>query len=171
MKLAFYKAKKGNWWDKLIAIWSYITSFGKYGRYSHTEIVFSDNISFSSSPREGGTRFKHIEFKPEHWDFIEIDPKGQEENIRSWCRSQSGKDYDTFGIIGIAFGTLIGWAVGCRRCLKDQGKWICTESNAFPLKEFGVIDYKEVRMTPDEMWEDTQRITEIWQITDEDIVE
>ena len=65
MKLAFYKYKYGNWKDYLIAK---ATS----SKYSHVELILNNNISVSSSPRDGGVRFKKIVYVPERWDFIDL---------------------------------------------------------------------------------------------------
>ena len=53
MKLAFYKAKHGTKIDKIVA-----AAIGS--EYSHVELVFSDGICFSASPRDKGVRFKTI---------------------------------------------------------------------------------------------------------------
>ena len=77
MKVALYKGKRGGsagafdasvrWWTR--------------GPYSHVELVFSDGMSASASPRDGGVRFKRIDFKPEHWDFIDLSV--DEEHLRT----------------------------------------------------------------------------------------
>ena len=94
---AFYKAKYGTLFSKIIAFWT-------FGDYSHTEVVFSKactdwyydhitpeerinlietsidqmrshkieelRLSFSASERDKCVRFKLIYFNPSHWDFI-----------------------------------------------------------------------------------------------------
>jgi hypothetical protein len=53
VKIALYKGKK-TITDKLISWWD-------RGLYSHVELVFSDGLCASSSPRDGGVRMKPIE--------------------------------------------------------------------------------------------------------------
>ena len=65
MELLFYRAEKGNWQDKLIALWT-------RGIYSHVEIRFSDGMCFTSSNREGGTRFIDIYIREGVWDVVDI---------------------------------------------------------------------------------------------------
>ena len=68
MKLACYKGKRGGtagFFDAAVRWWT-------RGPYSHVELVFSDGMSASSSMRDGGVRFKEIEYHPDRWDFIEL---------------------------------------------------------------------------------------------------
>lgn len=65
MKIWFYKSDCAGTeaLDRLIGIFSY---------HSHVEGQFSDGTSFSASPRDGGCRFKDIDYNPDHWDCIDI---------------------------------------------------------------------------------------------------
>ena len=65
MKLAFYKGRE-DLYDRLISWWT-------RGPYSHVELVISDNYCMSSSPKDGGIRFKHIDLRPDHWDLVELE--------------------------------------------------------------------------------------------------
>jgi uncharacterized protein YycO len=94
MKLAFYLGSNGNYLDKLICI---VTG----SAYSHCELVFSDGQSFSSSPRDGGVRFKPIIYEPQKWVVIELPVEPADEaKVRSWCQTKTGKDYDFSGVLG-----------------------------------------------------------------------
>ena len=53
MQIAFYKAKFGNFTDKIVSAFT-------FSPYSHCEMVFSDGICASASLRDGGVRFKYI---------------------------------------------------------------------------------------------------------------
>lgn len=109
MKVAFYKAKSGDWLDRLISI-------ATLGPYSHCELVFSDGMCFSSSPRDGGTRLKLINFKPDHWDFVEFDIDYKtERGVYRFCKACVGIDYDWWGVL-CPFGVL-----------QDEDKWYCSE--------------------------------------------
>ena len=77
MKVAFYKGKRGGFagaFDATVRWWT-------RGAYSHVELIFSDGMSASASARDGGVRFKRIEFKPEHWDFVDL--KVDEKQLRA----------------------------------------------------------------------------------------
>lgn len=69
-KLALYKGK-GLIGNAAIRLWT-------NSPYSHCEWVVGE-IGYSSSLMDGGVRGKKIDFKPEHWDFIdygdEVDAK------------------------------------------------------------------------------------------------
>ena len=77
MKVALYKGKRGGFagaFDAAVRWWT-------RGAYSHVELVFSDGMAASSSTRDGGVRFKRIDFKPDQWDFVEL--KVDEEQLRA----------------------------------------------------------------------------------------
>lgn len=94
MKLAFYIAKHGTLKDKFIAK-------SLKSKYSHVELVFSDNVSFSASPRDKGIRFKNIKYdNNSHWDLYEILTPLNESVIREKLSKLVGQPYDTLGAIG-----------------------------------------------------------------------
>lgn len=137
LKLAFFKAKYGNFYDKLVAWFC-------RGGYSHVELVFSDGVSFSSSPRDGGTRFKNIDVNNGHWDILEIPcAPDKEARIRRWCHSECDKNYDWFAIYGYVFGAVIGWAFGADKCLNDKNHWYCSEVCMSAIRKFDVLPIDE----------------------------
>jgi len=113
VKIAFYKSGKGDWIDKAVNLFS-----GCYG-YSHCELVFSDGMSFSSSPREGKCRFKNINYS-DKWCIIDLPSitSEKESQIRFECSRYVGKKYD---YLGIFFWFLI--PVG----IEDGSRWWCSE--------------------------------------------
>lgn len=118
MKIAFYKAEFGLNWDRFVAL---ITN----GIYSHCELVFSDGACWSSSPRDGGTRYKTIEIS-DHWDCVDI--HGDEINesiIRSWCNKHIGIKYDWIGAMG----------VGLHLPFQERHRMFCVEACISPLNE------------------------------------
>lgn len=121
VKLAFYKAK-GTWLDCLVRRWT-------RSQYSHVEIVFSDGIWFSASPRENEVRFKWIVPKPGHWDFVDICLfPTEEELLREYCEEQDGKRYDW---IGIFLSQIIPLGVHNSRW------WFCSEVVSAALQFIG----------------------------------
>lgn len=110
MRFAFYKASAGGALDRLIAWWT-------ASPYSHVELVFADGVSFSSSPRDGGTRYKRIDFAAGHWDLVDLPTlPDAESRIRAWCDAQVPRRYDWRGVLGFVF-----------RCGFDRGRWFCSE--------------------------------------------
>ena len=122
MNFAFYIARYGNWQDKTI---SYCTR----GPFSHVEVVFSNGDYFSSSIRDGGTRFKRIEYS-EDWRMVSFKPACPESEIYDWCNTQLGLKYDTLGVIGLSMGLNL---------TNKRRKWYCSELCSFIAKTFGEI--------------------------------
>ena len=111
MKVALYKGKRGGFagaFDAAVRWWT-------RGAYSHVELVFSDGMAASSSTRDGGVRFKRIDFKPDHWDFVEVD--GDEEYARAFIAERVGQGYDYFGLFGFVWRPHSGSAL----------LWFCSE--------------------------------------------
>lgn len=98
MKLAFYKAKHGNFIDAIV-------SFFIRSKYSHVEIVFSDGLCASASPREKGVRFKRINLDNGKWDLYDINENVlDEKEVKIWFFRHLGESYDTLGAIGSGIG-------------------------------------------------------------------
>lgn len=113
MKVALYKGP-GNFYDKLIRI-------ATFSKYSHCELVIS-NVSYSSSPRDGGVRKKYIDFKPEHWDFVEVE--GNPARALTVFNLYNGAKYDLWG----AVKTVIPFF------RNSSDKWFCSEIVALALE-------------------------------------
>lgn len=144
MKILFYKAKYGNYTDRVISLWT-------KGPYSHTELQFSDGICFSSSLWDGGTRFKNINIKPERWDSIELDIKN-EYKIRSFCESQVKLPYDLRGIFGLAIKVK----------LAEKKKWFCSEICCYALNLAGILVGVDPNISPNLLYKTIK--TEKWNI-------
>jgi|LGVE01.1.fsa_nt_gb uncharacterized protein YycO len=121
MKVAFYKAKYGTWFDKLIAK---ITN----SKFSHCELVFSNGTAFSASDREG-VRFAKIDFSSGHWELVTVDITSEQESLlTAWCMRQVNSKYDWLGVF-------LGW-VG----IHQQKKWFCSELCSEALTNFAGIE-------------------------------
>ncbi len=122
MYIALYKDKSH--------LFNNATAFWTKGTYSHTELVFSDGWSASSSFRDDGVRFKLIKFKPENWDFIDLKDKFNEETAREYFLKRVNREhwndpkaptvvkYDTFGLFGFVLSPI----------KDDTSKLFCSES-------------------------------------------
>lgn len=97
MMLAFYKAEHGDKVDKLVS--TVIDS-----KYSHVELVFSDGICFSASPRDKGVRFKNIDLNNGKWDLYKVIKPFNEATLRKQVTRFVGQSYDTLGAIGSGIG-------------------------------------------------------------------
>lgn len=125
IKLAFYKAKKGNWLDWCIGFWTRPKFFNFFDLgYSHVEMVFDNEICCSSSPRDGGVRWKKIEGinNSDKWDIVDFNFDStnpySEANIILHCNREMGKKYDWICFI---FTQFIPFDI------QHQSKWICSE--------------------------------------------
>ena len=119
MRAAFYKGTRPG----LQGIYSRGVRFIDRGPYSHCELVFSDGMSGSASYIDGGVRLKRIDYKPEHWDFIDL-PPSLEPYARDWFERNAGAPYDLMGNVRF----VLPW-------LSDSEKgWFCSEAMAAALK-------------------------------------
>lgn len=118
MILASYKSNRPG----IKGLFNRVTRWWLGGKYSHTELIFSDGVSGSSSWLDGGVRLKVITFNPDHWDFIKIN--GDERAARQWFAEHSGQPFDLLGLLGFVW----------RRNTETRGKWFCSESVAAALQ-------------------------------------
>ena len=126
-KVAFYKAEKGNWWDKLVAWWT-------KSEYSHVELVV-DGVWYSTSPRDGGVRAKRIKDKG-NWDYVEVEVDG--DWLLTVMAVTEGQKYDWLNIL-LTQVVPIG--------IQNDEKWICSEWVAYVL-------FKErLRLSPGGLWQ------------------
>jgi hypothetical protein len=75
------------------------------GPHSHCELVFSDNVSASSSFADGGVRFKDISYNDDRWDFIDLPPE-LEAAAREYFQDKvaEGVKYDSMGNVHLVIG-------------------------------------------------------------------
>jgi hypothetical protein len=122
LSLALFKGtRKGT-----AGLYNIVGRFIDRGPYSHSEIVFTDRLSGSSSFEDKGVRIKKIGYSSVgNWDFLPIpDEKGYiEENALKWYFDHLGHKYDIMGNIR--------FATNFARDSKD--KWFCSESNLAAL--------------------------------------
>lgn len=89
------------------------------GDYSHTEMMFSDGMSASSSYMDGGVRFKKIDYSSDNWDFVYL-PVELEAAAREYFKKHEGWPYDLMGNFHLVFGL----------APEDKLKKFCSESCA-----------------------------------------
>ena len=138
MKVAFYKVKgnpNARWDDKIIA-------FVSRGNYSHVELVFSDGISFSSSNRDGGTRFKYIDYNKDNWDIFDLNISPEDEGkMRLLALRLTDKEYDLIGALTSPL----------KLCLQNKDKYFCSEVCLTLIKEVVNKDIVPCKFTPVKM--------------------
>jgi hypothetical protein len=139
MQLAFYKAQFGTWVDREIARRT-------KGPHSHVEAFFDrvEGDCFSSSWRDGGTRFKNIDVRDGHWDLVRVPCTVEAESMcRTWCEGELGRAYDLAGIL----------IFGMNREHKD--KWFCSEIVGAALQEIKIIasDFRPWRVSPNRLYQ------------------
>lgn len=168
MRIAFYEASKGNWFDKAIGYWT-------ASKWCHCELVFDEKVDiptgfiampgdapdidvrlcFSSSPRNAGVgdvasngcRFKHIDLGDGKWTLLSIPSWREQADEQTWanyCAGLVGRRYDWTGIFGFVFGP--------RHNAKEV---FCSEACTMVLQHFGVVPagLKAWRVDPGELYE------------------
>lgn len=128
IKIAFYKAPKGNFFGSLISGWTSIWSRNTPA-YSHVEIGIPNEKGkykwYSSASRNidgtTGTRWidESVLFKhPERWDVYNVVNYRHNKDMLKTCTDECGKPYDWIGIAGFAipFGNL-----------NFKSQWYCSE--------------------------------------------
>lgn len=115
---ALYKSNRPG----ISGLYNRMVRWWERGPYSHCELIFSDGLAASSSYTDGGVRFKHIDFHPEHWDFIEL-PAHLEPLARYWFEKHAGEKYDMRGNVRFFAGFMND----------GDGQWFCSEALAAAL--------------------------------------
>lgn len=108
VKLALYKGK-GLIFNRLVRWWT-------SSEYSHCELVI-DQLAYSSSLMDGGVRKKWIDFKDEHWDFIEL-PWADADAVMGYFACT---DDDKYGVLGLFKSQLLN------RNKEFKGSQFCSE--------------------------------------------
>lgn len=114
MKIASYKSIRPG----LSSIFSRLVRWWTSSEYSHTELIFSDGVSGSSSFLDKGVRLKSIVYDPLHWDIIELSSDFNELEARWWFERNLSKKYDLMGLLGFVW----------KRGTQDKNKWYCNEA-------------------------------------------
>jgi hypothetical protein len=117
MNLASYKSNRPG----LRGLFNMAVRWWLGGKYSHTEIIFSDGMCGSSSWLDGGVRLKRIDIKADHWDITPIN--GDEKSARHWFEIHQGQGFDLLGLLGFVW----------RRNTEHRGRWFCSEACAAAL--------------------------------------
>jgi hypothetical protein len=140
--LGFYLARFGTWVDKAIAAHD-------GGELSHVEAYWekreTDNW-FSSSWRDGGTRFKNIDAGSGHWRFVNVPATLEfEDRMYEWCRGELGVQYDMSGCLAVA----LPWRK------QDPTRWFCSEAISAGLQACNLIsrDFIPHRTSPNRLYE------------------
>jgi|YNPMSStandDraft_1061717.scaffolds.fasta_scaffold21496_4 hypothetical protein len=126
--VAFYRAEKGRWWDKLIA--------ARTGSpYSHCELIIdlAEDIAvcFSASPREGCVRVKEIKIDDGKWDVIWMPGKSRKTITECDVWKELGAKYDWPGVISAGLHPLPG--------IQLKKWWFCSEVVYKALFELGYL--------------------------------
>ena len=117
IKIWLYKNSKTFFW-KLIR-WKQRKFSWRYARYTHTELVFEDWLSFSSSEVDGWVRFKEIKFKKKNWDFIDIEISNMDYNrVWGFCNIQ---EWNSYNWAWIFFAQILNFRK------KWDWDWFCSE--------------------------------------------
>lgn len=103
--IAYYKATK----PLPLGIFNLGVRWWTHGKYSHTEMLFSDGLCGSSTFHEKGVRVRKVEFLPGEWDFHELDP-ADERAARQWFEEHDKDGYSEIGLLGQVIRAVSGMA-------------------------------------------------------------
>lgn len=173
IRIAFYKKSRTLFWGLIRFQQRRKWIPERYSRYSHVEIVFMydekfqgqyrmiddihwvdsiDNfgLSFSSSEVDGWCRFKAIDWKTEHWDFVDLNVSQSDyAKMLNFCRKQNGNRYWT---IAIFFAQVLNFNK------KRNGTWFCSEIVTRTLQEMWMLCSMNSLFTkPGELAEELER--------------
>lgn len=137
MRVAFRKRAK-SWY-------SYLIRFYTRGPYSHSELVFSDGLCFSSQEGEG-SRFKAISLTADEWDLLPVPVSEADQlRIRAFCEREKGCEYDWRGISFSFLPVPIGW--------QSAEKWFCSEICAAGLQIAGYLSgFTPASLSPNQLY-------------------
>jgi hypothetical protein len=122
MELIFYKAR-GKLLDGAIR-WK------TWGPYSHCELRLEQHLTFSSSYRDGGVRYRDMSIDPAKWDRLIVDlPTPAADLLMKWTIRQHG-NYDLWGILGFVFG----------KSIENTAEWYCSEICVDALNRYLDLD-------------------------------
>jgi len=142
MKLINYRV----WGNNKSTIADYIVSIFTLGKYSHTEIVFSDNVSFSISPRENIARFKSINYHNGSWDILEFKTSIEQERLMRAEAEKLVNESTQYDYAGALFSPL-------KLCIQKEEKIFCSEVCAYLLNKYNVFDLENgCRYTPSRLF-------------------
>lgn len=107
---------KGLWFDGLVRWWTKSDT-------SHSEIATKNAdgiwVGFSSSPRDGGVRFKQIDFDSGHWRLTPLSDVDEAEAMaEAWRIHDTRAGYDWMGIL---------WAQLFNSGRHNRHRWFCSE--------------------------------------------
>ena len=132
MLVAFHKQHRKGW----VGIIDALNRWWTKGPYTHTELVFSDGMWYSSTVQEGGCRFRRMPLDNDKWDFIEVPATYVEEmNCREWCGNrctyqgrQRGYDF-----LGVALSVILPMDI------QDKVRDFCNETVDKALQWIGKL--------------------------------
>ncbi len=114
--------------------------------YSHCELLFHDNLMFSSRRDKKGTSLqRYHRFNYFYWDILEVPMLPEEESrVRTFCVFETGCPNDDGGLWRTQFKKL-------RR--KHPDKWFCSEVCAAAMQRAGYFQGREPHcMTPGDIF-------------------
>ena len=138
IRIAFYKGPV-NWRTRIVMWWT-------GSEYTHAELVLPSGDSLGICPDDAGTaRLRKINFRDDHWDFIEIDiTKRQLHDIINFFTETHGCRYDWIGMI---LSHLFPFY------LKRDNKWYCSQWIACALTISNVMSFMYNKITPGKLYD------------------
>lgn len=134
MQLAFYKGKSDGFFGKAIKWWT-------KSEFSHVEILFQGGVSWSSSFKDGGVRFKRIPANANKWIYVDmpmVEPAA-EATIRAWCASKIGSAYGAWDCARFVLPFL----------RSRPSQWFCSEAVLSALQsQWRFLNHRPDKISP-----------------------
>lgn len=162
--------------DRAIRLYQRARGFGDAAQFSHVELVFNRSLNelpwppgvvseadegktycFSSSPRDGGTRFKWIYLAHEKWKLLDL-PAFADRDVWEYCSLKlRGRKYDWTAIFGLAFGDEES---------HDADSLMCSETAVVVEQNFGKLtDLQAWKVCPAHLYQRTTTDASLARIT------
>lgn len=117
MQMALYRGPATDTWHQ---VGHRLIAWFTGSPYSHCEIVIN-GMAMSSSSRDGGVRFKAIDFASGKWHLVPL--PGSEASVWAWFATHEGEAYDWAGIARFIVPLLP----------QRHNQWFCSEACAAAL--------------------------------------
>ncbi|MHA2263655.1 MAG: hypothetical protein ACXAEN_14765 [Candidatus Thorarchaeota archaeon] len=139
MQLAFYRGSSDGVFGKAIKWWT-------KSEFSHVEILFEGGVSWSSSLKDGGVRFKKIKADEGKWVYVDmpfIEPTA-EFAIKAWAASKIGASYGMWDCAKFVLPFL----------RSKSSQWFCSEAVLTALQsQWFLLNHRPDKISPGKLYD------------------
>jgi hypothetical protein len=106
-----------------IGLFNRFIRFWTRGKYSHMAIIFSDDLTGTSTFKGGGVTLALLTYVDTDWDYLPL-PEYLEEDSRKWFEEHKGNAYDWNAVVRFGLGFIP----------EPENKYDCSSSCLSSLK-------------------------------------